>query len=642
MPTPTSLSLKSRLVILLSLLFLLLALALSWASLSATRDFLARQLATHAQDTATALSVRLTPHFTRPDPAAVASIVDAVFDSGYFRQIQLTTPRGDLMLERKQPVALEGVPDWFVAAFPLDLPPGQAEISTGWRPAARVGVESHPGLAYRQLWNTTLSALALSLAGWLAASFLAYFTVAAGLRPLSAMEILARRVAKGEFPRLERLPAPRELHYIGYALDDMSQALERMMGEKAQLISALEGELNHDPVTGLAKRRYLLAALDAALAEREEVPRLLVIGRITGFQEYNRYMGRAAGDELLREVAQAWSGVAPNALVAHLDGPQYACLIPLAKAADGQALLNALSLAGQNAAARVGLIFHAGAAFANGIDTSSTWLKQVDKALRAAESDMPGASQLTAENGAAPGQEEELATLLQGGRLSLDLQPVVGADDAILAYEVLARMETERGRQPIIGWLGQARSQGLLAHLDRMVLQQAADTWEDSLPLDTRISVNLDPDSLLEGEAATWLADLPFHSPELRDRLLLEIPLAATRDPRLEPALAKLREAGVGLILDRFTLAPDALDLLARLRPDWIKLDSALTRTLEHARGNRLLLTALCEFARGLKVRTCACGVENDTLHRAALAAGFDAVQGYAVGRPQPVPRGAQ
>lgn len=635
MPTPTSMSLKSRLVVLLSLLFLLLALALSWASLVATRDFLARQLASHAQDAATALSLRLAPHFATPNPAAVASTVDAVFDSGYFRQIQITTPRGDLILQRSQPVAIEGVPAWFVDAFPLDLPAGRAEIDTGWRLAARVEVASHAGLAYRQLWQTTLTALAVSLAGWLAASFLAYFTVAAGLRPLSAMEILARRVAKGEFPRLERRPAPRELHYIGHALDDMSQALERMLGEKAHLIAALEGELNHDPVTGLAKRRYLISALDAALAEREEVPRLLVIGRIAGFLEYNRYVGRTAGDELLRSVAQAWNGLAPNALVAHLDGPQYACLIPVANAADGQALLDALSRAGQDAAAQVGLIFHAGAAFSIESDTSSAWLKQVDKALRAAESGMPGASQLSA-GGAVPGHEEDLATLLQAGRLSLDLQAVVGADGAILAYEALARMETPRGRQPISGWLGEARTRDLLPHLDRMVLQQAVDAWEDSLPLDARISVNLDPESLLAGEAATWLADLPLHSPELRDRLMLEIPLAAARDPRLEPALARLRELGIGLVLDRFTLAPDALDLLARLRPDWIKLDSALTRTLEHARGNRLLLTALCEFARGLKVRSCACGVENDTLLQAAREAGFDAVQGYAVGRPQP------
>lgn len=632
---PHSISLKSRLVILLSLLFLLLALALSWASLTATRDFLARQLASHAQDAATALSLRLAPHLVAHDMASVASTVDAVADSGYFRRIQLTTPRGDLMLERKMPVALEGVPTWFVDALPLDLPVGQGEVSTGWRLAARVAVESNPGLAYRQLWSTTLATLGLSLAGWLAASLLAYFTVAAGLRPLSAMENLAQRVAQGEFPRLAPAPAPRELRHIGQALDEMSQSLERMLGEKAHLIAALEGELNHDPVTGLARRRYLLAALDAALAEREEAPHLLVIGRIAGFLEYNRYVGRAAGDDLLRDMARAWSELAPHALIAHLDGPQYACLVPMADPSQGQALLDGLSRVGQATAARVGLIFHAGAAYSAGHATSSAWLKQVDRALRAAEADVPGASQLNAD-AAVPLRGEDLRALLEGGGLSLDLQPVVAGDGGILAYEALARMETSRGRQPIMGWLAEARGQNLLPHLDRMVLQQAADAWEEHMPSDTQISVNLDPESLLQGEAATWLADLPLHSPELHHRLLLEIPLAATRDPRIAPALAKLREAGIGLVLDRFTLAPDALELVARLRPDWIKLDSALTRTLEHARGNRILLTALCEFARGLKVRTCACGVESETLLQAAREAGFDAVQGYAVGRPEP------
>jgi len=88
--------------------------------------------------------------------------------------------------------------------------------------------------------------------------------------------------------------------------------------------------------------------------------------------------------------------------------------------------------------------------------------------------------------------------------------------------------------------------------------------------------------------------------------------------------------------VDRFTLTPGALELLARLRPDWVKLDASLIRAAHHSAGNQLLLAAVCEYARGLKIRSCACGVETETMRRLAVAAGCDAAQGYAVAPPIP------
>lgn len=639
--SPT-LSLKFRLIALLSLLFLLLALGLSWANLAATRDFLTRQLATHAQDAATVLSLRLAPHFTHADSAAMANSVDALFDAGYYRDIQVSNARGDQMLRKQQPIRVEGVPAWFVDHIALAAPPGKAEIGNGWRIAGQVSVISHPGLAYRQLWQTALSTFGLSLAGWALASLITFFSVAVALRPLSAMEKLARRIAKGEFPRLGKLPRVPELHHIGHALDDMSQSLERMLGEKSRLIASLQKELNHDPVTGLANRRYLLSALAAALAEGEEHPRLLVIGRIAAFAEYNKRIGRDAGDNLLRRIGQIWNDAANNAttggLAARLDGPQFALLLSAPDAASAQQRLRTLSEAAELQTSEVNLAIHLGASFNHQCGTASAWLARVDAALRQAETQTPGANVLA--DGGEPRPHvihADLADLLKNGHLEVDLQPMfAAADGRIEVQEALARLNSNGERHPIGPWLAEAQTRGLLGRLDRLALQAATEIWNESLPLDQSISVNVAAASLLQGEAATWLADLPLHTPELRGKLLLELPLDALRLPSLVAPLARLRENGIGLIMDRFSLAPDALDLLAQWRPEWVKVDAALVRTLEHASGNRLLLTSLCEYARGLKIRTCACGIENETLRAAAKSIGFDSLQGHVFGRPAP------
>ncbi len=632
-------SLKTRLVVSLSLLFLALAVGLAWSSLSATRDFLARQLASHAQDAATTLSLRLEPYFSPADPAAIANTVDAMFDSGYFKSILVTNARGDHMLDRGQPIKVEGVPGWLVDRIKLSAPTGQAEVSTGWRVAGHIKVESHPGLAYRQFWRDSLSTLGLSFAGWAAASLVAWLTISSALRPLSSMERLARRVAKGEFPRLEKEPRVRELRHIGLALDEMSQSLERMLGEKSRLIAGLEQELNRDPITELANRRTLLAALAAAMADHEEGHHLLVIGRISGFTEYNRRAGRSAGDNLLRALAGNWLRQSAHGLAARLDGPQFAMLMTAPDVEGARQTLDGLVAAGQKAISETGLVFNAGAAFSHGLETPSLWLARVDGALRQAEAEAPGTGTLVEPIGlSGPSMMEDLAHLLESGHLSLDQQPVVScADGGVLIREALARLETGGQRYSVKLWLNEARVRGILGRLDRLSLQAATELWERHLPVDSLISVNVAADSLLSGEAANWLNDLPLHSPEICRRLLLELTLDAVRSPALAAPLHRLRQNGIGLVVDRFTLSPDSLDLLARIRPDWIKLDAALTRTLEHTQGNRLMLTALCEYARGLKIRTCACGVENESLLNAARDAGFDAAQGHAVGRPEPL-----
>lgn len=634
-------SLKTRLIVLLSVLFLILALGLAWASLSATRDFLTRQLASHAQDAATTLSLRLMPFFAPEDEAAIANNVDALFDSGYFQLIQIANAKGERKLERLQPIRVEGVPAWFVDRVGLASPAGVAEITTGWRIAGRVKVQSHPGLAYRQLWRTTLSTLAISFAGWIFASLLAIVTVTSALRPLTGMEKLARRVAKGEFPRLEKEPRVRELRHIGMALDEMSQSLERMLSEKSRLIAGLEQELNRDPVTGLANRRTLLAALAAALADHEEGPYLLIIGRVSGFAEYNRRAGRTAGDNLLRTLAGNWQKHAEQGLAARLDGPQFALLVTTTDVAGARKILAELIMAGQKAAAEVGLMMNVGAAFGHGLASPSIWLARVDGALRQAEAEAPGTGSLVEPVGLSePTSTEDLSSLLENGHLTLDQQPVVACGDGkVLIREALARLEIGERRYSVKLWLNEARVRGILDRLDRLSLQAATELWETRMPADTAISVNVAADSLLSGEAANWLTDLPLHSPEICHRLLLELNLDALRSPALVAPLHRLRQNGIGLVIDRFSLSPDSLDLLAQIRPEWIKLDAALVRTLEHTPGNRLMLTALCEYARGLRIKTCACGIENEALLQAAKDAGFDAVQGHAVGKPEPVQR---
>lgn len=85
-----------------------------------------------------------------------------------------------------------------------------------------------------------------------------------------------------------------------------------------------------DPLTGVANRRRLNDALEAAVARacQQGLPLGLIVVDVDHFKEYNDRHGHLAGDAALRAVAQALeSATRPQDLVARYGGEEFACLM---------------------------------------------------------------------------------------------------------------------------------------------------------------------------------------------------------------------------------------------------------------------------------------------------------------------------
>jgi len=220
------------------------------------------------------------------------------------------------------------------------------------------------------------------------------------------------------------------------------------------------------------------------------------------------------------------------------------------------------------------------------------------------------------------------------GRLELAWQPLLRCADGELEHrEAFARLDDGAGGMlPAGAFIALAEEEGLAAGLDRRV---AARAWA-VLAAAPSVSgaLNLSPASLTQPDFVDWLANLVAQP----RRLYLECGLArVAASPAVADALVELRRRGFGLTLDRFVPGTTGLELMATLRPDWVKLDSGICRhALDHA-GARVLLRGLVEYARELGVRVAATGVER----RADLALlrdlGLDAAQGRACDAAGPV-----
>src|SRR5512147_35829 len=133
-------TLYRQLILIIIALFAACFLVSVTISTSNLRNFLEEQLESHAQDTATSLGLSLSPYMRSNDAPVMNSMVDAIFDRGYYKTINLITISGEMLIERSNPVTNKGVPSWFIDYIDLRLPTAEAMVMSGWKQAARVVV----------------------------------------------------------------------------------------------------------------------------------------------------------------------------------------------------------------------------------------------------------------------------------------------------------------------------------------------------------------------------------------------------------------------------------------------------------------------------------------------------------------------
>ena len=118
-------------------LFFMLFTGTWLVKLESTRSFLIDQLESHAQDTATSLGISISQHSGEIDIPAVESMINAVFDRGYYRIVRYTDAQGDVLVDRALDITIENVPQWFIRLIPLKTPEATANVMAGWHRQAQ-------------------------------------------------------------------------------------------------------------------------------------------------------------------------------------------------------------------------------------------------------------------------------------------------------------------------------------------------------------------------------------------------------------------------------------------------------------------------------------------------------------------------
>jgi diguanylate cyclase (GGDEF)-like protein len=622
-------------------------------SVDNARAYLETQLGSHAQDAATSLGLSATAHVDSGDEAMVTAMVNAMFHRGDYLEIRFEDLQGEAWLERSTGVQLDDVPAWFQGLFHLQPPQRSATMMSGWRQVGSVVVVSHPGLAYRKLWQTAVQMTRLFIVAALLAALVGFVGLRMLLRPLRDVEAQAAAICKREFPVVEKQPRTLELRRVVEAMNGLSARVSRMLADAEALADELRRQAYQDPVTGLANRRQFMDVLEHRVGDREVLGAGgLLLLQLREFKAYNQSHGYAAGDALLNETGKAIGAALvpyPRSTLAHLAGADFAVLVENVDEAALQKLGSDMAAAAAGLFQQLDLpspdVAHVGGAVFCGQDASRL-LAEADMALRDAQ--RSGANAVVIQRCSMVGDpvrsSQEWRALIEHALARKDFsmarQPVLSRGGReLMHHEVFLRVpDPDDPAHPLAAamLMPAAENAGLAPAIDRAVVESVvADLAAGRYP--DAVAINLSPSSLEDDDMLSWLRQSFGEQPQIARRIVLELPEygAVPHIERLQDWVATLKPLGLRFSLDHFGKGFSSFAYLRKLHFDYLKIDGSFVARLQQHEDNQFFLTTVADIAHSLDIQVIADSVESEDDWMLLQRLGIDGGRGFWLGAPE-------
>jgi diguanylate cyclase (GGDEF)-like protein len=453
------------------------------------------------------------------------------------------------------------------------------------------------------------------------------------------------RTADGNTLPVEVLVRPLSEDETVYAVRDLR---ERHTAEARIRFLA-----EHDLLTGLFNRATGRARLDGAveLAEADETIAVLRVD-LDGLREINELHGLGAGDAALKAIASRLKLAVPKPSILSRPGGGEFHIVqvgdeqPAGAARLANELLLRIRAPISYAGSTLGVTASIGISLYPGDGTSAEQLlTNADSALTRAKSDGRDTFRFFQRDLDDAMRERrmlarDLREAIAGGQLRVAWQPLADTSSgAIVGFEALVRWE-----HPVHGFIMPdafvpiAEENGLIGALGEWVLTVAcaeAAAWRKPL----KVAVNLSPLQVHEETLPDRVAAVLRATGLEPSRLELEITETALfRDTA--SALGNLRQLkglGARIAIDDFGTGYSSLLTLESFPFDKLKIDKGFIENLHKTDRAAAIVRAIIGLGHSLGISIAAEGIEAQDQLEFLRAERCDEVQGYIVGKPEPI-----
>jgi diguanylate cyclase (GGDEF)-like protein/PAS domain S-box-containing protein len=397
----------------------------------------------------------------------------------------------------------------------------------------------------------------------------------------------------------------------------------------------------HDPLTGIYNRRHLFIKLERVLryAARYDHAGAVLMLDVDNFKWTNDSDGHAAGDQLLKSMAQVLAGrLRETDILARIGGDEFAVVLP--RASEEEALTVALELRALLCEHANGPPTHVsiGIALFNGIErlTADDVLVGADLAMYQVKE--AGGDRAAVYNGCLGEltlRVRALQRAVDEQRFVLHAQPIIDLrTNQIASRELLVRMLSESGETvPPREFLRLAERFSLVGEIDRWVIGQAL-----ALGRKEPVTVNLSARSVGDPRILAAVRESIAAGLDPRN-LVFEITETAvmTDFNRALAFVSALEQLGCDLALDDFGTGFGSFTYLKHLPARYLKIDTEFIRDINTDPTDKEIVRSIVGIAHTLGKETIAEGVENAEVLQTLRELGVDYAQGFYIGSPTPI-----
>ena len=437
--------------------------------------------------------------------------------------------------------------------------------------------------------------------------------------------------------------------------------LLRDVTEMRGLAHQMSYQATHDALTGLINRHEFERRLEEAIesARRGDGQHVLCYLDLDHFKIVNDTSGHLAGDSMLREVAKLLrDAVRDSDTVGRLGGDEFGTLLvgcPLEKAR--QIADDVCRAVGDHRFVWKDRIYNIGVSvglveISRESGTLEEMLAAADTACYVAKKQGSGQVAVYSARDEALARHtgeiqwlQRLQTALKENRFHLYQQVIVAAhgEDTGPAMEVLVRLEDESGNKLLPAeFMRAAERYRLMGLVDRWVVQTTlAALGRGAIPVAAHrsVAINISGQTLGDVQFLEFVVETLDSTGVAPGQVCFEITENAVI-ANLDHArrfVGVLHGIGCQFALDDFGSGVGSFSNLKNLPLDYLKIDGSFMRNLARDTVNQAMVTAMIKLARTLNFKVIAEQVEDTASVDAARRMGVDYLQGYAIGRPQPL-----
>ncbi len=586
-------TLFKQMIIILSILLTIMFGSVMWFNFNSSKAYVSEQAYTDALHTANSLGLAISTVASKSDVSTAETMINSVFDSGYYEKIVLTDMDGKVLVSKKQKVIVAGVPGWFINAIKIIPPVAKSQIMLGWTPYGILSVQLNSGLAYMQLWTIFKDLLSVFVIVLLIGFLLMQITLRIVLKPLTKVKEQAEAILENDFIFQKEIPFTKELKNVVLAMNSMVRKVKEIFEKEIDIVRKYHEVIYQDNTTGMYNRRYFNIKLQEYLCSEEKSAQgALILISFNDLRGIKSSIGYQKSEILIKELGDFITELTNQQnefVAARIEDKDFALLAPTAEkesliniceeiVGSAKKIMKSFELSDKRYYINIGY-----AKYYFGTNVKELFSK-ADFALAAARN--KGAfcvNELDNDEKVEIflGKEAWLSELKEAigeKRFKLAYQNVVKVDDFSNAYqcELFLRLQHNELLLNAGHFMPMVKELKLGALIDKYVVSKVEELVKLQSFTCRAICINIGKDTITQSENYAWLEDAIMRLRQIeRYKFYFELQIADIPSSILMKFSKFLRGMGYGLGLDSFTISSENLNLMQQINPAYIKVHTS-------------------------------------------------------------------